>query len=290
MAKMLAAQAQAATEPASPPQTASPSQHQCDEGEQYGDAADWSGDEDMFLHEFLGASDDKREGHWVLALDKAPGTRKQLFGLVGMAEVTFSDGRAKWVSYCRNSCCKPTGFDQLLAGGAKHIDQASSWWTAPELCECAERLLPRLGGIEGVKRLFQHSQRSLKTEAVRLVVPLDEGWGTAVRAGPDFEHWAVVDTHSRCQTCTRGSSCGHASGEQAPDAAEPLSEAMSQQRLDKEFSCEEGGRKLWCRMTASRHLPERMSDDPFLHGIEQGLYIRSSFTVFSKKNVGRRQH
>ena len=106
-------------------------------------------------------------------------------------------------------------------------------------------------------------------------MPLEEGRGSAVRAGPDFENWAVVDRHGRCQTCTRGSACGHASGEQAPAAVEALSAAMSQANLDKEYNPQEEARKLHCRMTAARHLREDPNDNPpEICEVERGVFLQ----------------
>ena len=219
--------------------------------------------------EFLWVSADKREGHWVVELEKVGEARKQLYGFVGVAEGRFSDGSSKWAWFCRNSCRKPTHYDQLLAG-TREIDQPSEWWTHPERCECAERLLPHLGGIEGVKQLLEESHRSLETEAASLVVPLDEGGGSAVRAGPDFEHWGVVHKASRCQSCSRGSDCGHRSGQGAQVAAERLSDALAELKLGNVFNFSKGCRKIQGRMTA-RKLPRHIRTVPLLHDIAQGL-------------------
>ena len=103
-------------------------------------------------------------------------------------------------------------------------------------------------------------------------MPLDEGGGSAVRAGPDFEHWGVVDKADRCQSCSRGSDCGHRGGQGAQVAAERLSDALAELKLGRVFNFGKGCRKIQGRMTA-RKLPQHIRTVPLLHDIAQGLCL-----------------
>ncbi len=203
----------------------------------------------------LAVDADKRQGVFAVRY-RRPSQRKWRFSFLGFRRVRFSNGE-QLMGYSKQCPCGASSSLHAALEGQDRLGHRKAWLQAPRMCRCGEQLLASLGGEAALQRLFAVAPAGDGENIVKELSVAGVSY-TAVRAGPDFADWAMLDSRDRCISCpSRQWSCKHVQCQPetaAADSQPTLSAEAFEVKLRKEFDLEAGCRRMTC--ISQRRLPE----------------------------------